>query len=77
MNYQRITVSLPTHIYEDLLRLFGKGKISGVVAEAVEKRILDKKLEPKDPVEAFFAHKKDLPKLTHRQIMTAIRKGRM
>ena len=77
MSYQRVTVSLPRNVYEDLLALFGKGKISSVVAEAEEEKVLEKKLAPKDPIEAFFAHKKNLQKLTHRQIMAAIRKGRM
>ena len=77
MNYHRVTVSLPERTYEDLLKLWGKGKISSVVAEAVEKKVLEKKLEPKDPIKAFFAHKKDLPKLTHKEIMDAIKKGRM
>jgi len=76
MNYQRITISLPKNIYEDLLSLFGRGKVSGVVAEAVEEKILKKKLEPKDPVKAFLALRKVTPKLTHKEIMDAIHKGR-
>jgi len=76
MNYQRVTVSLPKNIYEDLLVLYGKGKISSVVAEAVEKKVLEKKLEPRDPIKAFFALRKITPKLTHKQIMDAIHKGR-
>lgn len=78
MNYQRVTVSLPISVYENLLSLIGKGKISSFVAEATENQILEEKLKLKvDPVKAFFAHKKDLPKLTHEEIMAAIRKGRM
>jgi len=76
MNYQRITISLPNHVYEDLILLLGKGKVSNFVAEATEDKLLEKKLAPKDPIEAFLAHRKNLPKLTHSQIMTAIRKGR-
>ena len=76
MNYQRITISLPNHVYEDLLTLIGKGKVSNFVAEATQIKLLDEKLTFKDPVKAFFAHRKDLPKLTHEQIMAAIRKGR-
>ena len=77
MNYQRVTVSLPKYIYEDLVNLLGKGKISSFVAEATEEKILTKKLEPVDPINAFFAHKKNLPKFKHEEIMTAIRKGRL
>ena len=77
MNYQRVTVSLPTYVYEDLATMVGLGKISSFVAEATESKILEKKLEPKDPIKAFFAHRKNLPKISHEQIMAAIRKGRM
>jgi hypothetical protein len=79
MNTQRVTVSLPTYIYEDMLLMLGKGKISSFVAEAVEDRMLDYKINDKDPVEAFLAYKKKLPKLelTSRQIKKIIEKGRM
>jgi len=76
MNYQRVTVSLPKNIYEDLISWIGKGKVSKFVAEATEDRLLEEKLAPKDPVEAFFAHRKNLPKLTTKQILAAIHKGR-
>lgn len=76
MNYQRITVSLPKYIYEDLISLFGKGKISRFVAEATEDKLLEKKLEIKEPIAAFFELRKQSPKLTTEQILKAIRKGR-
>ena len=79
MNYHRVTVSLPKNIYEDLLSLYGKGKISSVVAEAVEKKVLEKKLKKEDPVEEFLSlrEKLNLPKLSDKEIFAAIRKGRM
>jgi len=76
MNYQRVTVSLPKNIYEDLLKLIGKGKVSSFVAEATEEKILDKKIEPKDPIEAFLALRKKTKKISDSEIMAAIRKGR-
>ena len=76
MNYQRVTVSLPKNIYEDLLKLIGKGKVSSFVAEATEEKILDKKIEPKDPIEAFLALRKKPKKISDSEIMAAIRKGR-
>ena len=76
MNYQRVTVSLPKDLFEDLINLIGKGKVSSFVAEATEEKILEKKLEPKDPVEAFLALRKKTKKLSDSEIMTAIRKGR-
>lgn len=76
MNTQRVTVSLPNYIYEDLLALVPKGDISGFVSEAMEGRLLEKKLEPKDPVKAFLSLRKVTSKLNDRQIMEAIKRGR-
>ncbi len=77
MNYQRITISIPNHVYDDLLTYIGKGNISGFAADVMSDRLLKNKMRPKDPVEAFLAHRKNLPKFTHEEIMAAIRKGRM
>ncbi|OGG17309.1 hypothetical protein A3D78_06250 [Candidatus Gottesmanbacteria bacterium RIFCSPHIGHO2_02_FULL_39_14] len=77
MNYQRVTVSLPKYIYEDLVNLLGKGKISSFVAEATEDKILKKKLESKDPIKAFLDHRKNLEKIPDFNILSAIHKGRM
>ncbi|KKQ37817.1 MAG: hypothetical protein US53_C0008G0008 [Candidatus Woesebacteria bacterium GW2011_GWA1_37_7] len=76
MNYQRVTVSLPKYVYEDLISLLGKGKISSFVAEAAEDKLLEKKLEAKDPIEAFLALRKKTKKISDEEIMAAIRKGR-
>ena len=76
MNYQRITVSLPKNVYEDLIKLIGKGRVSAFVADATEEKILDKKLEPKDPIETFLALRKKTKKISDSEIMAAIRKGR-
>lgn len=76
MNYQRITVSLPSNIYEDLIALLGKGKVSSFVADATEAKLLEEKLEPKDPIEAFFALRKITTKRTTKQILEGIRRGR-
>lgn len=76
MNYQRLTVSLPYNIYEELVSVVGKGKVSPFVAEATESRLLEEKLRKKDLIGAFFSHKKTLPKLTHKEILSVIKKGR-
>lgn len=76
MSYQRITISLPNHVYEDLLAILGKGKISSFVADAAEAKLLEEKLEPKDPIEAFFALRKITTKKTTKQILAGIREGR-
>ncbi len=77
MNYQRVTVSLPKNVYQDLITLIGKGKVSSFVANATKKMVLDEKLTPGSPVDAFLSHRDKLPKLSDKQIMAAIRKGRM
>lgn len=76
MNYQRVTVSFPVNVYEDLLALAGRGKVSSFVAEATENKLLEGKFEKKDPIEAFFALRKIAPRRTTKQILEAIRKGR-
>jgi len=76
MTMQRITISIPKHLYEDLLFLYGKGNVSKVATEAIRHKILKKKLEPKDPIDAFMALRKITPKLSDSKIMDAIRKGR-
>jgi len=77
MNYKRVTVSLPTYVYEDLVTLLPRGGISSFVAEATEDKVLEHKINKKDPVEEFLALRNGLPKLTDKQIFAAIRKGRM
>lgn len=76
MNYQRVTVSLPINVYEDLTTLLPRGEISSFVAEATESKLLEEKFEKKDPIEAFFALRKIAPRRTTKQILAAIRKGR-
>ena len=76
-NVQKISVSISKDIYQELVAFLGKGNISSFITEAAEEKLLEKKLEPKDPVEAFLRLRKVTPKLTHKQIMAAIRKGRM
>lgn len=77
MNYQRVTVSLPKNVYQDLITLIGKGKVSNFVANATKRMVLDEKLSTISPVDAFLAHRDKLPKLNDKQITAAIRKGRM
>ncbi|MBI4034946.1 MAG: hypothetical protein HY381_00935 [Candidatus Chisholmbacteria bacterium] len=75
---QRVTVSLPDYLYQQLQTYAGKRQVSRFVTEAVEAKILDKKI-PTDPIEDFINLKKSLqlPQLTWRQIKAAINKGRM
>lgn len=76
MNTQRITVSLPQYIHEDLLASVSKRQLSRFVAEAVEERLLDQKIKPADPIDQFLNLRKKLPKFSNKEILEAIRKGR-
>lgn len=76
MNLQRITVSIPKYLYQDLLEYYGKGNISKAVTEAVKRSVLKKKTSPKDAVEKFLTLRKIAPKRTTKQILDAIHKGR-
>lgn len=77
MNYKRVTVSLPTYLYDDLVMLIPTGSISSYVAEAVEDKILDKKLKPKlDPIDAFLNLRNITTKISGKKIIEAIHKGR-
>lgn len=74
MNIQRITVSLPDYIYEELAQQMPAGQVSRFVARAVEKELMELETEP---VEEFIALREKLPKKTKREIIRAIRKGRV
>ncbi|MBU2052077.1 hypothetical protein KKH13_02620 [Patescibacteria group bacterium] len=79
MNTQRITISLPDYIYDQLIALYGRGKVSRFISQAAEKELMTKKIEKQtDPVEEFLNFTKNLklPKMTDRQIKQAINKGR-
>jgi len=77
MNYKRVTVSLPSYVYDDLVMLLPTGGISSYVAEAIEDRILDTKLKPKtDPFDEFINLRKITTKISDIEIMQAIHKGR-
>ncbi|MBI1872141.1 hypothetical protein HYS10_01845 [Candidatus Collierbacteria bacterium] len=76
MNIQRITVSLPKHIHEELLNSVGKRQLSRFVAEAVEEHILEQKTKSGNPIADFFNLRNKLPKFSNKKIMEAIKKGR-
>ena len=74
-NTQRITISLPDYLYQQLQTYAPKRQVSRFVTEAVEAKILDKKI-PTDPIEDFIAFRDKLPKFTTKQILKAIHRGR-
>lgn len=77
MNYKRITVSLPDYLYEDMLMLVPARGISGYVAEAVQKRVLQHKVKLNDAVASFLELRTEAPRKNIKQILNAIHKGRI
>ena len=73
MSMQRITISLPKYLYEELTRQIPSGQVSRFVAQLVEKGLME--LES-DPLEEFINLRKKLPKRERKKILEAIKKGR-
>ena len=76
MNIQRITVSLPKYIHEELLAVVNKQQLSRFVTQAVEDRLLEEKTSLNDPIAKFFNLRQKLPKITDKEIFDAKNKGR-
>lgn len=76
MNTQRITISLPHYIYENLIRRIKPGKVSRFITSLLEENIFTLKKQ-KDVVDDFFALRKMMPKKTRKEILAAIKKGRL
>ena len=81
---QRMTISMPGYLYEQLQKYLEPGKRSSFVVEALEKEILELrqnlrkyKIEKKDPIDELFEIAKVTPKMSHEEIMKAIHKGRL
>lgn len=74
MNTQRITVSLPNYLYEDLVRQMPPGQVSRFVAQALERELM---VLETDPIGEFIALREKLPKKTKTEIIKAIKKGRI
>jgi len=74
MNIQRITVSLPDYLYKDLVKQMPPGRVSGFVARALERELLEMETEP---IEEFITLAEKLPKKSRGEIIKAIRKGRV
>lgn len=73
-NTQRLTVSFPKYLYEDLVQLVPAGQVSSFVAQAVEKELIEAE---NDPFEEFIKLRKKFPKKRRGEVIKAIRKGRI
>lgn len=74
MNKNRITISIPEHLYEALKLRADKRGVSRFIASAVEKELLEERLE--DNLAEFLSFKNDLPKVSRGRILAAIKRGR-
>lgn len=69
---------MPDYFYNELKLYVSPGNVSRFFVEAAEEKILDKKMVKKDdPFGDFFALRRVAPKISDKQIMNAIKKGRM
>ncbi|HLD27041.1 MAG TPA: hypothetical protein VJB63_03735 [Patescibacteria group bacterium] len=78
MNIQRITVSIPDYLYQQLIKIAQPRKISRFITQAIEKEIVEKN-SARDPIDDFIVcmKKNKLVKKTRIDILKAIKKGRM
>lgn len=80
MTLQRLTISLPWYLYNQVRIRSGKRKVSQYIVGAVKDKIGEEivaSAKQSDPWEDFLALRKTLPKVSDRQIRAAINKGRM
>jgi len=81
MSTKRLTVSLPSYLYDMIKREVPERQISGVVTCMLEEGMYAKKCYVKESkvraVDRFLSWRGKLPKKTAKQITEAIRKGRM
>lgn len=75
MDTQRITISLPTYLYNQIKKSVPQRKVSRFIASIVEEKVLSKNAD-EDPVEEFLKLRKVLPKMSRRKIIAAIEEGR-
>lgn len=77
METKRITVSVPTHIYNQAKKLVKDRELSSFVADAIQEKVFNQKyIHKENPIEAFRKLRGTLPKRNTKQILEAIRKGR-
>lgn len=76
MSTQRLTVSLPTYLYQRIRTKLPRRKVSRFVAKAVENELFQLENAPQDPVEDWLRLRESLPKLSTEKILRAIAKGR-
>ncbi len=74
MSMQRISISIPKYLYENLARQIPVRKLSRFAVQALEKELM--RLNT-NPIEEFIKIRKVLPKKKKLEILKAIQKGRV
>jgi len=70
---QRITISVPKALYDDLVQHVPPGRVSQFAAQAIERRLFE---ADQDPIEEFIKVRKLLPKYKITTIFKAVKRGR-
>ena len=76
-NTQRVTVSLPSYIYDRLIKQVPERQVSRFVAGLLEEKLIVQKKQITDPIKDFVDLRSKLPKVSDKKIFAAIRRGRM
>ncbi|MFZ2199984.1 MAG: hypothetical protein WAV40_04305 [Microgenomates group bacterium] len=71
---QKISVSLPIHLFDYLSANIPPRELSSYISEAVEHKVLNEKIT--STVDNFLALKSKMPKFTKQTILHAIHQGR-
>jgi len=74
---KRVTVSLPSYIYDRLIKRVPERQVSRFVAGLLEEKLIVQKKQITDPIKDFVDLRSKLPKVSDKKIFAAIRKGRM
>ena len=78
MHTQRVTISLPDYLYQQLVKLIAPRNRSSFVAQIVEREIWKIKTK-NDPIDEFinYMKKNKIPKIKKNDVLKAISKGRL
>ena len=77
MNTQRLSVSIPRYLYDQLVTIVSTRQVSKFITQALEKYLLEEQEKVElDPINQFISLRKKLPKVSRQTILRAIKKGR-
>lgn len=76
MSTQRLTITLPDYLHDWLMNDVPARQVSQFVSKALEEKILTLLRTRKNPIDEFLALRKKTPKISQKEIFTAIEKDR-